>query len=215
MKTIKNNILALLVFFGSLTAFSGCYTVLWTPDSEEPEERVASSSGSTETESAPVEIDRYYQPERYGGYYDFYYNPWWTKVRLPQASKLIKSRESANATTATPASGDNRTPARDLRNTDTDGRVTSGRIYNSGSSSSTGTSGNTSSGGEVRSRDNSGSGSSRQSSSGSSVKEEKKTNTDAAPSSQSSNNSSRDNRTGDSNSLRNSDGNRSTDKGRR
>ncbi len=219
MKTIKNNILAFIIFFGSVTAFSGCYTVLWTPEDEFPEERVSQNSSSSESEGTEyrrVDDDRYYQPERYGVYTDFYYSPWWTKVRLPQANRIYNTRETGNnapaQTTTTERGG---TPARDIRNTDNSGRTAAGRTYNSGSNSGSSTSGNSSSNNEVRSRDNSGSGSSS-SSGNSTYKEERKSNTDSAPKAQSSSSSpSREKNSGDSNSLRNSDGNRSTEKGRR
>jgi len=194
MKNTKSKILSTLLLTGMLLTAPGCYTILWTPDENMNEERLQSSS--SETSSPDVEVyTNYYPVERFGGYGGYYNIPWWTKVNLPPAAAVIKTRDNGSSNASAPSIDEGR-DARDIRNVDL-GRVSGGGAA-SGSSGAA-ASGSSSSSGNERTRNT--------------TTEVNKTSGNSSNNSTPSN--SRDNRTGDSNSLRNSDSNRSTDKGRR
>ncbi len=65
MKTLIKN-LAFLIGFSFL--FSGCYTIVWDPSQEFPQE-VSSSEGN-----------EFYGTDYFGGYGGFYETPWWAEV---------------------------------------------------------------------------------------------------------------------------------------
>ncbi len=65
MKTIIKN---LAFFIGFSLLFSGCYTIVWDPSQEFPQE-VSSSDGN-----------EFYGTDYYGGYGGFYETPWWAEV---------------------------------------------------------------------------------------------------------------------------------------
>jgi hypothetical protein len=69
---------------------SGCYTVIWTPDEEFPNE------SNTEYDN-----DSYYPDTYYGGYYDFYDYPWWLTFTPPSyiAPKNTPDRSDNNTGT--------------------------------------------------------------------------------------------------------------------
>ena len=89
MKTIIVLLTAILI--------SGCYTVIWTPDEEFPNER------NTEYGN-----DSYYPDYYYGGYNDFYDYPWWLNFTPPSyiAPKSTPDR-SDNGNTGTIRNNDN------------------------------------------------------------------------------------------------------------
>lgn len=143
MKTIKIKILTLAIFSALLLAFSGCYTILWTPEDEMPEERPASGSTSSE-ESSYNPVDTYYSPASYGGYSDYYYQPWWHKVTLPTASHIV-NQKGTNVGQTTDSQG------RSIRNTENSGVPSAGHV--SGSSSGSAGSSNAAPKKEERKRD--------------------------------------------------------------
>lgn len=66
--------LYLILFFISLN-FTGCYTILWSPEDEFPSE--SSYSGYD---------DGYYSDPYYGGYSYYYEYPWWLSIVPPTIS---------------------------------------------------------------------------------------------------------------------------------
>ncbi len=127
MKTIKIKILTLVIFSASLLAFSGCYTILWTPEDEMPDERPASGSSSENSNYTPV--DEYYSPASYGGYSDYYYQPWWHKITLPTASRVV-NQKGANVGQTTDSQG------RTIRNTENSGIPSASSVSGSSATSS-------------------------------------------------------------------------------
>jgi hypothetical protein len=66
---MKKNLLKILLF-GLIVSFTGCYTVLWTPDETYP----------TAQDNAD---NSYYQNPYFGDYYYYYDYPWWLEVTPP------------------------------------------------------------------------------------------------------------------------------------
>ena len=76
---------------------SGCYTVIWTPDQEFPNE------SNTE-----YDYDSYYPDYYYGGYYDFYDYPWWLTITPPSyIAPKDKNNRSDNSNVSTLRNTDN------------------------------------------------------------------------------------------------------------
>jgi len=64
MKTI---IYKFVLLFGLTFSLSGCYTIIWEPDKEFPDEQSYNYN----------EDGEFYDYEAYGGYVDYYESPWW------------------------------------------------------------------------------------------------------------------------------------------
>lgn len=101
MKKISFKILLLIIFTFGLT---GCYTIVWSPDSEFPTEQ--NSENNT----------IYYGDNYYGDYYYFYDSPWWYDYAPPVSSRPITRPRDENHNIETLRNDDGRgTP---LRNPD-------------------------------------------------------------------------------------------------
>ncbi len=98
-KILFNSLLSLFILFG----LSGCYTIIWSPDTEFPNE------GNSEASSI------YYGDTYYGPYYIWYDVPWWLDYTPPIS------------TTTGSGSRDNNTETGRLRDTG-NGRGESGRV---------------------------------------------------------------------------------------
>ncbi len=150
MKTITLKIIFItLVMLG----LNGCYTVIWSPDSEFPTE-----------DNSTTNI--YYGDAYYGDYYYFYDTPWWWDYTPPTVSR--QTRENTGSQSIRDL-GRGQEPSRPIvietappsRNADNGDTSTTGNKGNNGSSTET-----------VRSSSSSNSGSSgrESSSSGSTVR---------------------------------------------
>jgi hypothetical protein len=62
-------------------SFTGCYTVIWTPEKEFPTESSYYESGYSYYE------DAYYADPYYGGYNYYYEYPWWLSMTPPVTSR--------------------------------------------------------------------------------------------------------------------------------
>jgi hypothetical protein len=92
------------LFIAVIISFTGCYTIVWSPDTEFPTEKNYNNN------------DGYYPDYYYGDYYYFYDYPWWFNITPP--IYIDKTKE--------------RTVVRDqsdshLRNNDSGRRTDSGR----------------------------------------------------------------------------------------
>jgi len=144
----------LLIIFG----FSGCYTIIWSPDSEFPNQD--NSDNST----------IYYGDPYYGPYYDYYDIPWWydfapaptvtrpTRENNPEIGRL---RDSGGDRGESPRIPDVQPPSRNgdttSNNTNTGSSNSSGnssteteRSSSSSNTGSTGDRGSSSGSGSVR-----------------------------------------------------------------
>ena len=100
MKMILSKILFLVIVAFGLT---GCYTIVWSPDSEFPTQE--NSDNST----------IYYGDNYYGDYYYFYDSPWWYDYAPPVSSRPITGSRDENQNIETPRNNDGRgTPTRDI-----------------------------------------------------------------------------------------------------
>lgn len=68
---MKTLIINLTIILGLSFFVSGCYTIVWDPTEEFPDEE--SYSGS----------DEFYGSDYYGGYGGYYESPWWITVPVP------------------------------------------------------------------------------------------------------------------------------------
>jgi hypothetical protein len=103
-----------VIFFISIS-FSGCYTVLWTPDKDMPTEAEYYSSGGY--------ADGYYSDPYYGEYGYYYERPWWISIRPPSTVTEETKSERYDQ-------------IRETRNSDGGGRSTDTRTMNSPTRSS-------------------------------------------------------------------------------
>lgn len=144
MKNIKINIILL---FGLSFLISGCYTIIWTPEKEFPNESSYSSYGSG-----------YYHYDQYYYYYDF---PWWLEITPPSTTQTKYERDPDGNIGSIRNSGEG-------RGTDNTGRILetppTTRSGNNGNETST----TTNSGSQTKERSSSGSTSTRESSNNSS-----------------------------------------------
>ena len=76
MKTITVKI---LLFAGLLLGLNGCYTIIWSPDTEFP----------TENSSTTI----YYGDVYYGNYYYYYDYPWWLDIVPPTRDYVNNPRD--------------------------------------------------------------------------------------------------------------------------
>ncbi len=146
MKTLIKNIIILSAF---ILLLPGCYTVLWTPDSNS---------------SDYVADDGYYTEDYYGGYNYFYDYPWWlytapTRSTVPSSDRdseisSIRNTDGGRGTTEnrpiinTPPptrNGDNN-PGSSDSNTSTSNSGSSGTSVHSSSSNNTRSSGSNNNG---------------------------------------------------------------------
>lgn len=67
-----------------LIGLNGCYTIIWSPDQEFPNQ---SSSDSTSSYDNAYNNDSYYGDPYYGDYYYYYDIPWWYEFVPPVVSK--------------------------------------------------------------------------------------------------------------------------------
>ena len=72
---MKTLILKILFIALITLGFEGCYTIIWSPDSEFP----------TEDNSSTTSV--YYSDPYYGDYYYFYDTPWWWDVTPPAVTR--------------------------------------------------------------------------------------------------------------------------------
>jgi hypothetical protein len=93
MNLLKIKIIVLLLFVLSFFV-SGCYTVLWTPDVDFPDESYYSSSGGG-----------YYY---YDDYYYYYEYPWWLGITPPVKREINEENERSGSTGSIRNSGDGR-----------------------------------------------------------------------------------------------------------
>ncbi|QQS37488.1 MAG: hypothetical protein IPM56_05905 [Ignavibacteriales bacterium] len=74
---MKKQALILIVFL-FLIPVTGCYTVVWEPDMDFPDES-----------NSEVSYDNYYDGQYYG-HYDYFYNyPWWLSITPPTKERTI------------------------------------------------------------------------------------------------------------------------------
>lgn len=154
MKTMLLKILfTVLIFIG----LNGCYTIIWSPDSEFPTQD--NSDNST----------IYYGDTYYGPYYIYYDTPWWYDYAPPVVSRPeTKTREDNSDIGRLRDSGGDRGTAGRIPDVQPPSRSENSSDTSS-SDKSSGNSGSSSSGSTVRNSSSSGSGntSGRDNSSGS------------------------------------------------
>jgi hypothetical protein len=75
---MKSYIITIVFIILSLFAVPGCYTVVWEPDMEFPDEY--NSEYSTDT---------YYGESDYGNYSYFYNYPWWFNLDIPTKERTV------------------------------------------------------------------------------------------------------------------------------
>lgn len=68
MKNLLRSVLVAILFL----SFTGCYTVIWSPDMEFPDRQ-----------NSDEEYSGYYSDSYYGGYYYYYDYPWWMAITPP------------------------------------------------------------------------------------------------------------------------------------
>lgn len=82
IKGIKmKKFLAIAALFVTLN-FTGCYTIVWTPEDNFPTE----STGNYEEQY----YNEYYSPDYYGPYYSYYNYPWWLSIDAASINQTVK-----------------------------------------------------------------------------------------------------------------------------
>lgn len=95
MKIINTRIIVLLLF---ILVLPGCYTIVWEPDMEFPNENNSEYSGSS-----------YYENNYYGDYNYFYNYPWWLSIN-PPTKDIIRPSDRNSSINTLRNSGDGRNP---------------------------------------------------------------------------------------------------------
>lgn len=70
---------ALIIFL------SGCYTVVWDPNTQLPSENYQYNSYN------------FYAPDYYGDYYYYYGRPWWWSINIPSQTEPYERSSEVNA----------------------------------------------------------------------------------------------------------------------
>jgi hypothetical protein len=96
---MKKYILILTLFI-FLIGFTGCYTVIWTPDKDFPTASVK--------QQQELYYDSYYPDHYYGGYYSYYSYPWWYRITPPAVYQPEDKGERTESTGSLRNSGEGR-----------------------------------------------------------------------------------------------------------
>ncbi len=144
MKKMLFKILFIVLIFLGL---NGCYTIIWSPDSEFPTQD--NSDNST----------IYYGDTYYGPYFIYYDTPWWYDYAPPVVSRPeTKTREDNSDIGRLRDSGGDRGTAGRIPDVQPPSRSENSSDTSSSSDKSSGNSGSSSSGSTVRNSSSSGSG---------------------------------------------------------
>ena len=114
---MKNQIKYILILSAFILLLPGCYTVLWTPDSNA---------------SDYYADDGYYTEDYYGGYYYYYDYPWWLYTVPSRYTNPSSDRDSEMSTIRNTDGGRSTNEDRPIINTPPPTR--NGEQYNSGTS---------------------------------------------------------------------------------
>lgn len=124
MKTKFARIVFLFLLFLSLP---GCYTVVWEPDMEFPNEY-----------NSEFSMESYYDGNYYGDYDYFYNYPWWLSLNPPTKDRISTQRDKNTPTSTLRNSGDGRASG---NGRNPDGTLTTPPPTRDGSSNSGGSTG--------------------------------------------------------------------------